>query len=167
MRPMGARILLATAIAGTLACGAGRDAIRPEPDLVEPRDPEPVAPVDPPLAIERVFAGAIPVAAAAGEPAPAFREAYFRVRTDAPFRIVALRLDGVCRGVFAGEDGAPSRGEVVRIGEAPGSDYRVGAAIACPTPFDAPAWQALLFYEAGGAVGVLPFQFVQVSTLDS
>jgi hypothetical protein len=57
---------------------------------------------------------------------------------------------------------APVAGDVLRIGEAPGCDYRVGPAIACPAPSDAPPWQALLFYEAAGALRVLPFQFVHV-----
>jgi hypothetical protein len=168
---MGGRSLLFSAVVAALACGGARQELREPP---EPRDPEPVdsaadAPeLQAPLEIERVFAGAIPVAASAERaPARAFREAYLRVLTAEPFRLVALRLDGVCRAVSHGSGrtpgaDAPVAGDVLRIGEAPGCDYRVGPAIACPAPSDAPPWQALLFYEAAGALRVLPFQFVHV-----
>jgi hypothetical protein len=170
---MGGRCLVFSAVVATLACGGARQELR---DLPEPRDPEPVERVPepesvaPPLGIERAFAGAIPVAASAERaPAPALREAYLRVLTREPFRLVALRLDGICRAVSHGGDrvleAAPGPGDVLRIGESPGCDYRVGLAVACPAPSDAPAWQSLLFYEAGGALRVLPFQFVHVGSV--
>lgn len=155
--PMGGRLLFPAVIA-VLACGGAREAARTLPEWP--------APVDPPLELERVFAGAIPVAASS-DAAPGFREAVLRVVTPEPFRIVAMRLDGVCRSVSAGSERASHRavpGDLVRIGEAPGSDYRIGSAVVCPVPSDAPAWQSLLFYEAGGALRVIPFQFAQVGT---
>jgi hypothetical protein len=154
---MGGRFLVSAAIAA-LACGGAREAVRPAP--------EGPAPIDPPLQIERVFAGAIPVAASS-DAAPGFREAVLRVLTPEPFHLVALRLDGVCRRVSAGSEhgtrpAQPAPGDLVRIGEAPGSDYRIGPAVDGPAPSEAPPWQSLLFYEAGGALRVIPFQFVHV-----
>lgn len=150
---MGARISLGAACAALLACGGPRAAIRPDP-----------APIDPPLGVDEVFAGAVPLDGAPD--APVLPEAHLRVLTGEPFRMVALRLDGDCRAVRAAPDARervnPAPGDTIRIGAAPDSDYRVGPKVACPVPYDAPRWEPVLFYEAAGALRVLHFQPVRV-----